>query len=127
MRTQFSLTLTWASTVDKVQGLSLEQGIIDFDLRKQKSLGPGQIYIALIMVKTYDDLYCTDGFKKSMIKVNKDALLKHERLKQKDLFSTKKNAILGNTVTVFVHNVRSLPRCADDIVSENHFQDAQMI
>ena len=50
--TQFSLTLAWAFTVHKVQGLSLKQVIIDFHLRKQKSLGPGQIYIALIMVKT---------------------------------------------------------------------------
>ena len=34
--TQFSSTLTWASTVYKVQGLSLEQGVTDFDLPKQK-------------------------------------------------------------------------------------------
>ena len=40
-RIQFSLTLAWASTVYKVQGLSLEQGVIDFDLQKQKSFGPG--------------------------------------------------------------------------------------
>ena len=44
--TQFPLTLSWASTVHKVQGLSLEQGAIDFNLQKQKSLGPGQIYTA---------------------------------------------------------------------------------
>ena len=31
-RTQFSVTLVWASTVHKVQSLSLEQGVIDFDL-----------------------------------------------------------------------------------------------
>ena len=35
-RTQFPLTLPRASTVHKVQGLSLEQGVIDSDLRKQK-------------------------------------------------------------------------------------------
>ena len=33
-RTQFLLTLVWTSTVLKVQGLSLEQGIIDLDLQK---------------------------------------------------------------------------------------------
>ena len=33
-RTQFPLTLAWICTVHKVQGLSLQQGIIDFDLRK---------------------------------------------------------------------------------------------
>ena len=42
-RTQFPLTLPWASIVHKVQGLSLEQGVVDFDFHKQKSFGPGQI------------------------------------------------------------------------------------
>ena len=68
-RTQFTLTLAWASTVHKVQGLSLEQGVVDFDLQKQRSFGAGQIYTALSRVKTYDDLYCIGEFKKSAIKV----------------------------------------------------------
>ena len=54
--TQFPLTLAWASTVHKVQGRSLEQGLIDFDLQKEKSFGPGQMYTALSGVKTYDNL-----------------------------------------------------------------------
>ena len=61
-RTQFPLTLGWGSTVHKVQGLSLEQGVVDFDLHKQKSFGPGQIYTALSRVKSYDNLYCTGEF-----------------------------------------------------------------
>ena len=43
-RTQFPLTLAWTSTVYKVQGLSLEQAVIDFDRREQKSFEPGQLY-----------------------------------------------------------------------------------
>ena len=35
--TQFLLTLAWTSTVHKVQGLSLGQGVNDFDLQNQKS------------------------------------------------------------------------------------------
>ena len=59
-RTQFPLA--WASTVHKVQGLSLEQGVVDFEPHKQKSFGPGQIYTALSRVKSYDNLYCTGEF-----------------------------------------------------------------
>ena len=45
-------------------------------------------------VKTYDSYYCIGEFKKSAIKVNKDALLEYECLKYNDLFSTiKRNSI----------------------------------
>ena len=44
------------------------------------------MYTALSRVKTYDNLYCIGEFKKSSIKVNKDALLEYEGLKQNDLF-----------------------------------------
>ena len=112
------LTLAWAPTVLKVQGLSFEQGVTDFDWQKQKSFGLGQMYTVLSRVKTYYNLYCIGEFKKSAIMVNKDALLEYECLKQNDLFSTvKQNAVSGNTVTVLVHNVRSLARHVDDVFS----------
>ena len=62
-------------------------------------------------MKAYDNLYCIGEFKKSTMKVNKDVLLEHERLKHNGLFSKiKRNAILGDTVTALVLNLRSLPR-----------------
>ena len=36
-RTQFPLTLSWACTVHKVQGLSSTDGAVSFDLESQKS------------------------------------------------------------------------------------------
>ena len=81
--TQFLLTLAWLSTVHKVQGLSVEQGVINFDLQKQKSFGTGQMYTGLSRVKTYENLYCIMEFKKSAIKIYKDALLEYEHLEKK--------------------------------------------
>ena len=86
------------------------------------------MYTALSRVKTYDKLYCIGEIRKSAIKVNKDALLEYERLKQNDLFSTvKRNAISWDTVTVLVHNVRSLPRHVDDILSDNRIINDDII
>ena len=44
-RTQFPLTLSWACTVHKVQGLSLAEGVVSFDLEKQKSFNQGQLML----------------------------------------------------------------------------------
>ena len=99
-RTQFPLTLAWASTVHKVQSLSLEHGVVNFDLGKQRSFGADQIYTALSRV-TYNYLYCIRELRKSAIKVNKDTLLKYERLKENDLFSTLKRSIVSDdTITI---------------------------
>lgn len=54
---QFLVTLTCASTVHKVQDLSLEKGVIGFSLQNQKSVGPGEIYTMISRVKTYGNLY----------------------------------------------------------------------
>ena len=59
-------------------------------------------------------------FKKFVIKVNKDALFEYERLKQNDLFSTiKRNNTSDKTIIVFVHNLWSLSKHIDDIVSDD--------
>ena len=42
-RSQFPVDLTWTSAVRKVQSLILDQGLVDFNLQKQKSFGQGQI------------------------------------------------------------------------------------
>lgn len=45
------MALSWASTVHRVQGLSLNEGIISFQLQRLKSFNQGQIYVALSTVK----------------------------------------------------------------------------
>ena len=40
-RTQFPLALSWTCTVHKVQVLGLVEGVINFDLHRQKSFNPG--------------------------------------------------------------------------------------
>ena len=57
-KAQFPLTPSSTCTIHKVQGLSLQQGVVSFDLKKQNSFGPGQMYTALSRVTNYDQLYC---------------------------------------------------------------------
>ena len=46
-RIKFPITLAWACTVHKVQGLTLQNVVISFHLNKQKSFNYGQVYVAL--------------------------------------------------------------------------------
>ena len=70
-----SIHQVYSISFSMVQGLSLQQVIIDFDLRKQRSFVLGQMYTMVSKVKTYDNLYCIGEFRKSAIMVNKGALL----------------------------------------------------
>ena len=124
--TQFPLTLAWASTVHKVQGLSLGQGVNDFDLQKQRSFGEGQVYTALSRVKIYENLYCIGGFKKSAIKVNKDTLLEYKHLKENDLFSMLKRSIISDDTILILH-IRSLSKHVNDIVSVSRIMNNDII
>ena len=56
-RTQFPLTLPWAYTVQKVQGLSLAEGLVLFDLENQKSFNQGQIYVAFSRISSIYKMY----------------------------------------------------------------------
>ena len=44
---QFPITLAWACTVYKVQGLTLHKIVISFELVKQRFFNYGQVYVAI--------------------------------------------------------------------------------
>ena len=71
--TQFPLTLSWAYTVLKVQGLSLAEDIVSFDLEKQKSFNQGQIYVALSRISSMNKMYLIGSCNKAALKVNGSA------------------------------------------------------
>ena len=127
-RTQFPLVLAYASTVHKVQGLSIEQGVVDFNLRKQRSFGSGQIYTALSRIKTFDTLYCTGEYKRISIKASTEALKEYERLKEHSIFSEiEKNIVSDETLTFLILNVRSLAKHARDVASDSRILNNDIV
>ena len=69
-RTQLPLTWSWACTVHKVQGLSLADGVVSFNLEKQKSFNQGQIYVALSRISSMNKMYLIGSYNKAALKVN---------------------------------------------------------
>ena len=55
-RTQFPLTLAWAVTIDKCQGLTLSETVIDMTPAKGR-FRPGEAYVAFSRVRTLQKLH----------------------------------------------------------------------
>ena len=110
-RTQFRVMLSWACTIHKVQGLSLEEDVINFHLQKQRTFGQGQMYTALGRVSSYDKLFCVAKFEPSSIKVNVSAMQEYERLRQNSNFENiEKIIVTDHSITILLLNIRSLPK-----------------
>ena len=54
---QFPLSLAYACTVHKVQGLTLPNVVFSFTLEKQRTFNSGQIYVAISRVRALTNLY----------------------------------------------------------------------
>ena len=82
-RTQYPLTLSWSTTIHKVQGQSLDDVTVSF---QDARFTAGQAYVALSRAKSMAGLHLSSFFPEK-IKVNKLALLEMERLKSSKILS----------------------------------------
>ena len=80
-RTQFPLSLSWACTIHKVQGLSLNEGVISFYLHHQRYFNQGQMYVALSRVTSLDRMFLIGNYNKTTIKENSSAKQEYHRLR----------------------------------------------
>ena len=75
-RIQFPLTLAWATTIHKVQGLTLDEIVVDM---KGGHFSPGQAYVAFSRVKKLKGLHILN-FNPNAIKASQHVKLEMERL-----------------------------------------------
>ena len=121
IRRQFPLTLAWASTVHKVQGLTVEKAVVSL----KKIFSSGQAYVALSRVKSVTGLTIKD-FEESKIYCN---IKVEEAMKNMPQFAFEKSVFcnVNTTLRVAFHNVQSLRAHIQDMHAHTSLMQADCI
>ena len=109
-RLQFPIILSWASTIYKVQGKTFQKVVVCFDLFKQRTFNPGQIYVALSRVTSLDGLYLTGSYNRKTLKVEQRTTEQYDYMRKNCQFQKIEDdcSIADNSLVVTLFNVRSL-------------------
>ena len=86
-RASYLLMLAWACTMHKIQGLSLTQIVVSFQLLKQKQFYYDLIYVALSRLTRLEDLYILGPFTEDSIRANPLALVEYSRMRTESFLS----------------------------------------
>ena len=124
-RLQFPLTLAWATTIHKVQGLTLDEIVIDM---KGGRFNPGQAYVAFSRVKTLQGLHILN-FNPKSIKASSNVQGEMVRLNSKRVQPMPKlqcHSLSNNYVTIALLNVRSIIAKLPDIETDNNLKCANI-
>ena len=122
-RLQFPLTLAWATTIHKVQGLTLDEIVVDM---KGGRFNAGQAYVAFSRVKTLQGLHILN-FNASAIKKSSDVHNEMVRLNANLLQSVPKVQCHDNHITIASLNVRSITAKLPDIANDDGFKHASIL
>ena len=117
-RIQFPITLSWACTVHKVHGLTLENVVVSLNLRKQRYFNYGQIYVALSRATSLQGLHILGEMQSKHIKANPKVNEEYERLRgSSPYFDTlaEEQYSCDPVLTVSLLNITSLRKHSEDI------------
>ena len=131
-RTQFPLTLAYVCTIHKVQGLTLKNVVISFDLLKQPFFNYGQIYVALSRSTALQGLHILGNIEMKHIKANPKVDKEYERLREissitSSLTSEQELAGSNTGVTVSLLNIRSLTKHSIDIKCDGNMFSSDIL
>ena len=128
-RVQFPVTLAWACTIHKVQGLTLEKVVISSDLIKQRAFNYGQIYVALSRATSLHGLYILGQIENKHVKANPKVLEEYQRLRNECMVPHLTTVLQDdfNVLTISLLNIRSLKKHSIDIKFDSRIFNSDVI
>ena len=120
-RIQFLLTLAWACTVHKVQGLTLNDVVISFNLLRQRSFNYGQIYVALSRATSLKGIHILGKIESKQIRADPRVHQEYQRLRNLPPLLVEPRLGLQNTsqnseiLSICLLNIRSLRKHSIDL------------
>ena len=126
-RSQFPLTLAWAVTIHKCQGLTLPEVVVDMSPDKGK-FSPGQAYVAFSRVRTLDKLHIIN-YTRSQIRLSSSAEGEMVRLRRNSLmYNAPSIPSADDTAIALVHiNICSVLQKLPFLSVEKVIQSADII
>ena len=122
-RLQFPLTLAWATTIHKVQGLTLDEIVVDM---KGGKFSPGQAYVAFSRVKTLQGLHILH-FNAKAIKMSTEVENEMARLSSNMLQPVSLRPSDTSCVTIALLNVRSILAKLPDITTDKNLTSTTIL
>ena len=128
-RLQFPIILSWASTIHKVQRKTFQKVVVCYDLFKQRTFNPGQIYVALSHVTSLDGLYLTGSYNRKALKVDQWATEQYDYMRKNCQFQRVEDdcSIADNSLVVTLLNVRSLRKHSIDVSYDTSIMKSDII
>ena len=126
-RTQFPLTLAWAVTIHKCQGLTLSEIVIDMTPAKGK-FKPGEAYVAFSRVRTLEKLHIIN-YTQSQIHVLEHVEKEMKRLRKNilpQILSDLHHDVPGGVKLLHI-NIGNFNRKIEDVKNDDIFQNADLI
>ena len=116
----------WACTFHKVQGLSLPQIVVSFQLLKQRNFNYGQIYVALSRVMCFQRFYILDSFTVKAIRADPQAFEEYNRLCLESMLVRKKDNFVDKK-RLMITILRSLNKHAVDLPCDKRLKRSDIM
>ena len=112
--------------IHKVQGLTLENIVISFNLIKQRAFNYGQIYVGLSRSTSLQGMHILGQIESKHVKANRKVSEEYQRLRT----ISRSTTLLPNDVNVFtisLLNIRSLKKHSIDIKFDSRLFNSDVI